>query len=314
MIFLHFLRRVALAATSVAAGPLRAADVTIAPASAAAIWTGGSADSALVRDNASPIRWEPSKSPSLTLRPAVADLSTGGAILIWVHSSQARGDWLNVAVMTRGNRSQKEEADTVSGWVQITWTGWQEVLLPRKAFKSAPGKRRTNWRDVQRIGFSFPERSAPGLVLHFGDVRVGDPVGPRLSDRELLDLVDLNRPELAEVRRVAGTGDTAVTLKALAAYYRQRRTVKWWFDPQQRDPASVKPDLKSIDAMMAGNLTIIYRRFPFRGGVADWHINPTAGQPNQTDEWLWSLNRMDYWKYAGGHQGLEGHQRKPPGG
>ena len=299
MIFLHFLRRVALAATSVAAGPLRAADVTIAPASAAAIWTGGSADSALVRDNASPIRWEPSKSPSLTLRPAVADLSTGGAILIWVHSSQARGDWLNVAVMTRGNRSQKEEADTVSGWVQITWTGWQEVLLPRKAFKSAPGKRRTNWRDVQRIGFSFPERSAPGLVLHFGDVRVGDPVGPRLSDRELLDLVDLNRPELAEVRRVAGTGNTAVTLKALAAYYRQRRTVKWWFDPQQRDPASVKPDLKSIDAMMAGNLTIIYRRFPFRGGVADWHINPTAGQPNQTDEWLWSLNRMGYWESFG---------------
>ena len=278
---------------------LRAAEVVVAPASLVAAWTGGAAAPEMEHQGAPPVRWEPARSPSLSLRPAVANLSTGGAIQVRIHASQASGDWLNIAVVTRGNRLQNEEADAVSGRVQITWTGWQEVLLPRKAFESAPGKRRTNWRDVQRISFSFPERSAPGLVLHFGDVRVGDPVGPRLSDRELLDLVDLNRPELAEVRRLAGKEDVAAAMHALATYYRQRRTVKWWFDPHQRDPASVKPNLKSIDDMMAGDLTIIYRRFPFRGGVADWHINPTAGKPNQTDEWLWSLNRMSYWEDLG---------------
>jgi hypothetical protein len=112
-------------------------------------------------------------------------------------------------------------------------------------------------------------------------------------------LIDLSRPSLAEVRRASDRGEVADAIKALAAYYRQRRTVKWWFDPQQRDPASVKPNLKGIDAMVAGNLTILYRRFPFRGGVADWHINPTAGKANQTDEWLWSLNRMGYWEDLG---------------
>ena len=229
----------------------------------------------------------------------MADFSAAESIQIWIHASQASGDWLKVTVTTHGNNPQKEEADIISGLVQITWTGWQEVLLPLRAFEWAPGKHRTNWRDVQGIEFSFPENRTPGLVLHFGDVRVGDPQGPRLSDRDLLELMDLSRPELAQVRRAADSGDAAAAIKALAAYYRHRRTVKWWFDPQRRDPANVKPDLRRTDDMVAGNFTIIYRRFPFRGGVEDWHINPTAGQPNQTDEWLWSLNRMGYWKDFG---------------
>ncbi len=313
-----------LALSWFAACPLAASETfVVAPASSAAAWAGGTAAPEMTHGGAPSIRWEPARSPALSLRPAKADFTAAGWMRIWIHASEASGDWLNVTVTTRGknprtvdvgvgkNHSaaqspgtpnddpQKMEADTVSGLVQISWSGWQEVLLPRRSFESTPGKRRTNWRDVQRIEFSITANHTPGLVLHFGDVRLGDPQGPRLSDRDLLELIDLNRLELAEVRRAADRGDTAAAIKALAAYYRQRRTVKWWFDPQQRDPASVKPDLKSIDAMMAGNLTILYRRYPFRGGVADWHINPTAGQPNQTDEWLWSLNRMGYWKELG---------------
>jgi hypothetical protein len=316
-------RFVVLAISWFVASPLAASEtIVVAPASSAAAWVGGTA-AEMEHHGAPSIRWEPARAPALSLRPTKTDFTAAGWMRIWIHASAASGDWLNVTVTTRGKNAreeeagvvknhsaaqspgspsddpQKEESATVSGLVQISWTGWQEVLLPRRAFEWAPGRRRTNWRAVERIEFSCREGSAPGLVLHFGDVRLGDPQGPRLSDRALLELIDLSRPELSEVRRAADRGDTAAAIKALAAYYRQRRTVKWWFDPQQRDPASVKPDLKSIDAMMADNLTILYRRFPFRGGVADWHLNPTAGKPNQTDEWLWSLNRMGYWKELG---------------
>jgi hypothetical protein len=313
-----------LAASWFAVGPLAASEtIVVASASSAAAWTGGAAAPEMTLQGAPSIRWEPAQSQTLSLRPNKADFTTAGWMRIWIHSSQASGDWLTLTVTTRGNsqrstaaavakkqpeaqrpgtpnsKLQKEEADRVSGLVQLSWSGWQEVLLPRRSFEWAPGKRRTNWRDVQRIEFSISGNQTPGLVLHFGDVRLGDPQGPRLSDRDLLDLVDLNRPELTEVRRASDRGEVGAAIQALADYYRHRRTVKWWFDPHQRDPSSVKPDLKKIDDMVAGNMTIIYRRFPFRGGVADWHLNPTAGKPDQTDEWLWSLNRMGYWKDLG---------------
>lgn len=305
------------------AGDFHGADVVVARASSLAAWTGGVAAPELAQQGVPSVRWEPAQSQTLSVQPTISDFSAAGWIRIWMHSSHASGDWLKVTVTTRGNRLRKEEAgggnqhlvaqrpgtlasdlqnepaDIVSGLVQITWSGWQEVLIPRRALESAPGKHRTNWHEVQRIEFSFPATPTPGLVLHLDAVRLGEPQGPRLTDQELLELIDLDRPELAEVRRAAGRGEVAPAIQALAGFYRQRRTVKWWFDPQQRDPESVKPDLKKTDDMVAGNMTILFRRFPFRGGVADWQLDPTAGKPNQTDEWLWSLNRMMYWKDLG---------------
>ena len=187
----------------------------------------------------------------------------------------------------------------MSGLVQISWTGWQEVLLPRRAFTQAGASGRIDWRSTGRIEFSIPTRSAPGLTLHFGGVQLGDPRGPNLTDNDLLAMIDLQRPELVAVRRVAANGNPAATVEALASYFRHRRNIKWWFDPAKRDPASVTIDPIKTDQMLRGDSTMIYRRFPFRGGVTDWSINPTAGSATQTDEWLWSLNRMDYWKDLG---------------
>jgi hypothetical protein len=276
-----------------AALSLGAAEVVVAPVASIDAWTGGTLDPKLTHLGAPSLRWEPARSPSLTSQPAISDFSPAGTIQIWIHSSRASGDWLRLAVTTGVDQSE-----TVSGLVQLTWAGWQEVLLPRRAFTGSAGSR-PNWRAVQRLEFSFPEGHAAGLLLHLGAVRLGDPPGPRLSDRDLLDLIDLSRGDLSEVRRLTAGGNIEAAIHLLAAYFRHRGNVKWWFDPSHRDPAGVKVDLKKVDEMVAGNATIMYRRFPFRGGVADWSINPTAGRPDQTDEWLWSLNRMDYWNDLG---------------
>jgi hypothetical protein len=187
----------------------------------------------------------------------------------------------------------------VTGLVQITWQGWQEVLMPRRAFSATSTGQVPDWRSVQTIGFSFPDGSAGGPILNFGSVRVGDPRGPRLSDEGLLKLIDLDRPELAEVRRLSSTGNVDAAIRALAVHFRRRTNVKWWFNPSRRDPASVPIDMARVNQMVVSNTTILYRRFPFRAEVADWSINPTAGRSNETNEWLWPLNRMDYWNDIG---------------
>ncbi len=296
----HQVRRLRrLAAASFAAAALGAAELPSIPADAAAAGTRSSPGDALPPAGALALRWQPTEAPVFILRPPAADLTSGGTLLLWIHASQASGDLLTISVTTRSQNPPRAEAASVSATMRISWTGWQEVQLPRRAFALGPEKRPPNWREVQQIELSFPAGSAANLVLQFGPVRVGDPAGPRLSDRELIALVDLSHPDLAAVRHAADTGDDAAAVKALAAYYRQRRSVPWGFDPHHRDPASVQPNLPRIDAMVTDDLTMTYRRFPFRGGVADWQINPTAGRSNQTDEWLWSLNRMDYWQDFG---------------
>lgn len=245
------------------------------------------------------MRWEPAKSSVLTVRPKRSDFSLAGTLRIWVHATRASGDWLKVAITTRGNDRSRGEPTRVSSQVQITWSGWQEVLMPRRSFESEPGKRRTNWNDVQRVDFSFLGNPAPEFVLHLGELRLGEAEGPNLSYRELVDLIDLGRPELAEVRHWAEAGEVPAAIKALVAHYRHRHTVKWWTEIEPRSGEVAKPTLKRADEAASGYLTILNRRFPFGGNVSDWSRNPTAGMPDQTDEWLWSLNRMGYWKDLG---------------
>ena len=288
-----------LAAAWLAANVLGTAVLAAVPLGPAPTGPRSSPNGTLPPAGAPTLRWKTAEAPILNLRPPVADLTSGGTLLVWIHASQASRDSLKISVTTRSRNLPPTESSTVSATLRISWTGWQEVQLPRRAFALGPEKRAPNWRDVQQIELSFPAGGAADLVLQFGPVRVGDPVGPRLSDRELIALIDLSHPDLAAVRHAADTGDDGAAVKALAAYYRRRRSVQWWFDPHHRDPASVQPNLPRIDAMVSSDLAMTYRRFPFRGGVADWQINPTAGRPNQTEEWLWSLNRMDYWQDFG---------------
>jgi len=277
---------------------LEAQEAVVAATTSSHLWAGGSADQNLTLGGAPSVRWNPGQSASLAVQPAVADFSSGSTVQVAVHAQRASDEWLKVTVES-GGAAERPGRNIASGFVQINLQGWQEVLLPRSAFAGNSSRVAPDWRSVRKIEFSFPERPAGAPVLNFGSIRVGEPRGPRLTDEDLLKLIDLDRPELAEVRRLSSSGNLDASIRALASYFRYRAAGKWWFDPSPRDPSAVRIDMARVKEMVASNTTIIYRHFPFRGGVEDWYINPTAGHTNETNEWLWPLNRMDYWNDLG---------------
>jgi len=114
---------------------------------------------------------------------------------------------------------------------------------------------------------------------------------------EVLDALDLARPELAQVASAWQAHDAARAETALAAYLRTRDSVHW-------DPALSTEPLTDRDKTLAdwavavkleGGQTPYFYTFP--GGAIDWHYNATEHMQGVApdNEWQWQLNRMAVW-------------------
>ncbi|MFP4058421.1 MAG: alginate lyase family protein [Candidatus Brocadiia bacterium] len=124
--------------------------------------------------------------------------------------------------------------------------------------------------------------------------------GPRLSDAELFEALDLSREGLEGVRRAVEAGDLDAATHALAHYLRRRTSVPWHFDPHQVD-RGVRHDKEAADRTVEGTIRVIGIWHTFPEGRIDWHYNPTTARddlaPNR--EWQWQLNRMHFWRQLG---------------
>jgi len=126
------------------------------------------------------------------------------------------------------------------------------------------------------------------------------PPGPRLTDAELFDALDLDLPELAAVKRAVALTNPTDCRKALAAYLRGRKRVTWWFDPHRPDRTGGFSK-SAADAAAEGTVTVCSIRHTFPGGEIDWFFNSTGkGTPYPHDnEWQWQLGRMHFWPHLG---------------
>ena len=127
-----------------------------------------------------------------------------------------------------------------------------------------------------------------------------EPSGPRLTDAELFDALDLSLPELAAVRKALELKNVVAARKALGVYLRGRRRVTWWFDPHNPD-RTVGFSKSSADAAVKGTVSVCSIRHTFADGEIDWFFNPTGkGTPYpQDNEWQWQLGRMHFWRHMG---------------
>lgn len=128
----------------------------------------------------------------------------------------------------------------------------------------------------------------------------GGEKGPRLTDAELFEALDLSEPGLHRVRRAAGKRDFPAAKAALAAYLRGRRSVSWFFDPHRVDKG-IRHNRKAADDTVEGRIKVISIRHLFRDGEIDWKYNPTKARKDLADnnEWQWQLGRMHFWRYLG---------------
>jgi hypothetical protein len=116
-------------------------------------------------------------------------------------------------------------------------------------------------------------------------------------DAPLIAALDLDRPELREVRAAADRGDLAGARAAFAAHLRSRGTPKWFFDPANPPKDLSEGDRATADRALEQTLESVDIRHRFEGPI-DWSFNPTT-QPESPHarghEWTWQLNRHPAW-------------------
>ena len=119
---------------------------------------------------------------------------------------------------------------------------------------------------------------------------------------ELFDALDLSSPPLKPVRDAVAQEDYATAQRALGAYYRNRTSVPWTFDPHQ--PRRVQ-GFKSAaaDAVMKGTVSggTVHLSHTFPDNNIDWLHDETRITPGAAynPEWQWQLCRMSFWGNLG---------------
>lgn len=119
---------------------------------------------------------------------------------------------------------------------------------------------------------------------------------PDTSD--LLDLLDLDRPELRAVREAVQSGDRAAALRHFAAHLRTRKTPRWFIDPDNPPPDPTPAVREWADLALEHEFISVGIRHKFEGKI-DWSFNPTTqpGSPHAVNhEWTWQLNRHGAWR------------------
>jgi hypothetical protein len=119
---------------------------------------------------------------------------------------------------------------------------------------------------------------------------------------EVLNALDLSRPELAAVARSWRGKDLRGATTALASYLRTRDTVHWGQPPGLVSNSLERSTAIANDALagtLRGGLTAYYFTFP--NADVDWHYNVTFHLSGVAPdyEWQWQLNRMVVWEDLG---------------
>ena len=156
------------------------------------------------------------------------------------------------------------------------WRTWQKIVIPAENLVATGFP--DGWKHVESIVLDFHCRQDRGTVI-IGDIellQVRKPRGPRMSDQELLEALDLERPELKAIARHVTRGATERAIAAYASYLRKTKL------PPLREP-SAYPHWRPSTADDICRHLILEQQLPKK---IDWQCNPIGYL-----EWNHAFNR-----------------------
>ena len=119
-------------------------------------------------------------------------------------------------------------------------------------------------------------------------------IGPRINLQDLFDLLDLDLPDLKEVKQKIIVEDWASARDALALHLRTR-TVPRWFSDMEIEPEGASEDfvLREADRICKNKFTILDTTYNFKESI-DWEFTG-----NHLKETTWQLARHEFWVVLG---------------
>lgn len=136
-----------------------------------------------------------------------------------------------------------------------------------------------------------------GCHLPSPNPKVRNLVGPRTTDRDFFEALDLDYPGLEEVKREVLHHNLRDAKSEFVSHIKNRERPRWFFNwrdrPENPEPAHI--ETRTADRY-ARNELVSVGVWHDAGGEIDWGINPML---NKYAEWTWQLNRHQFWVELG---------------
>ena len=271
-----------------------------------ALWEGGQISDDFVRGGDHSLFWRlDDDGHQISIGEIPHDWSDYNTLVFDLYCPVATGSpfWL----ILPSEDPEQEGPDYYSLRLNLDWEGWQQFTLPFDEFGAT--RHPVGW---QNIG-AFRMHSAwapdtiidPEAVVYVDNIRLEqfDGVGPRMTDSEFFEALDLARDGLGEVREAVKAGDLERAKSAWADYLRGRREPRWttmWYERPE-------PDANASTGTADLAMEHIFRwggdEF-FLGEDIDWSQNQMTEGESATIEWNANLNRhgifnelsLAYWR------------------
>ena len=124
------------------------------------------------------------------------------------------------------------------------------------------------------------------------------PKGPRTTDAEFFEALNLDYPGLEAVKADVANGDLEAAKTDFVKYLKARTNVKWFFDWRTFGTPEAKKqkyNKKNVEEFVKNHLVScnVWHQF---GERIDWSVNPTE---LKYKEWTWQLSRHPFWVELG---------------
>ncbi len=261
----------------------------------ASLWRGGEASTAHVSEGQRSIRWQlADQGNELRLEAIPHDWSGYNALSFDLYSEKATDSrlWL----LLPSENPDTEGPDYFSVSLRLDFEGWRHFIF---SFDEI-GMARTplGWQAIESLRLHSawaPDTVVdPEAVVFVDNIKLEqyDSTGPRMTDREFLDALDLERSELAAIREAVEAGDPEAAKLAWAAHLRARHEPRWkemWFERPEPVPATPAV-IGQADLAMQHIFRWQSDEF-FLGEDIDWSQNQMTEGESATIEWNANLNR-----------------------
>ena len=271
------------------------ADIVIDHCDDAARWKGASGiETRQVKEGRGALRWEFAQSSSLNRRGVAPDWSAESALSFWVHSNEPTGAPFWIIVSSENREAEGPDYYSVSS--KIDFTGWRHYVIPFEEMGKA--RQPAGWQKIDGITFHAAwdrdTQPDPRTVLLIDDIRavkiaaVGQ--GPRMTDAEFWEALDLERPDLKAVKAAVSKGNPQEAARALAEHLRQRERPRWLTDFRSRPAPDPKFKTGAADKLLEHEFTFIKTTYKPAGRI-DWSFNAMTEGESATVEWNAQFNR-----------------------
>ena len=260
-------------------------------------WAGGTVVTEGMKEGAGAIRWAHGDSQQLRLQQVPADWSQYTTLAFWLRSDEATA--AEFMLIIGSENDETEGMDYYSTEIKVDFTGWKqfEYILSEELGQA---RRPQGWGEVTGLYFTasgWDNTPDPNTVVYLDHMRLlkeEEVKGPRMTDEDFFAALDLQRPDLADVKAAVDAEDLTAAKAAFVKHLKERQQPRYYTsiaDMPAPDSRPAKPNTAAADQALGLEYRITGVPLKFDGKI-DWKANPT--EPFDP-EWTWQLGRHHWW-------------------